>query len=122
MPTVNLRRFSEPDALKEIAPTHLLALLEPHREFFVGRGLALPATESAEPLDYAKLAEFFLSPDDIPAELVEKLHLVRQMSAAETMDKIIEAVRERQMELNFVADSSPADVAVQLFLRDRSLF
>jgi hypothetical protein len=122
MPTVNLRRFSEPDALKEIAPAHLLALLEPHREFLTGRGLTLPPAGSAAELDYEKLAPLFLSPDDIPAELVEKFHLVKQMSGKDTMDHILEVAGARQREFNFAPDSSPMDVAAQLLLKAPALF
>ena len=42
MATYNLRRFSHAEGLKAIAREHLLALLNPHKPYFDGRGLTLP--------------------------------------------------------------------------------
>jgi hypothetical protein len=122
MPTVNLRRFSEPDTLREIAPAHLLALLEPHREFLAGRGLTLPPAGSTDEPDYETLASMFLSPDDIPQGLVEKFHLVKQMSSHDAMDTILDTVREREVPIDFAPDSSPMDIAAQLLVKHRDLF
>lgn len=38
MKTVNLRRYSDPDALREISPRTLVALMDEHREFLHGSG------------------------------------------------------------------------------------
>ena len=48
--------------------------------------------------------------------------MVKQMSGPETMDKILDTVRARQMEFTFPADSSPEDVAAHLLLTNRTLF
>lgn len=128
MKTVNLRRYSEPGTLREISPRTLVGLMDEHREFFASRGVELPPLGSVQrdtgggDLDYESLATVFLSPDDIPADLVEKFHLVKQMSAPETMDKILDTVRARQMEFTFPADSSPEDVAAHLLMTNRPLF
>ena len=87
MKTVNLRRYSEPDALREISPRTLVALMDEHREFLGGKGVELPPVGEERELDYQSLATGFLSPDDIPPDLVEKFHMVKQMSAPATMDK-----------------------------------
>lgn len=122
MITVNIRRYSEPDALKEIAPGHLLALMEDHRPYLTGRGIVLPPAGREADLDYDNLARMFLSPDDIPSELVEKFHLVKQMSGQDAMDHIIETVRARQLEFTFSPDSSPTDIAAQLLTKAPALF
>ncbi len=122
MVTVNLRRYSEPDTLKEICPRLLVALMDEHREFLAGRGVELPPVGAEAELNYETLATIFLSPDDIPPELVEKFHMVKQMSSPATMDKILDTVQRRQLPLAFPKDSSPEDVAAFLLLRDRALF
>ena len=128
MITVNLRRYSEPDTLREISPRTLIALMDEHRAFLAGKGVELPPMGSlqtatgGQDLDYRSLATIFLSPDDIPPELVEKFHMVKQMSAPGTMDKIIDTVRARQTEFVFPADSSPEDVAANLLMSNRPLF
>lgn len=122
MKTVNLRRYSEPDTLREISPRTLVALMDEHREFLAGKGVDLPPVGQETELDYSAMATVFLSPDDIPPGLVEKFHMVKQMSGPETMDKILDTVRARQMEFTFPADSSPEDVAAHLLLTNRALF
>lgn len=122
MRTVNLRRYSEPDTLREISPRTLVALMDEHREFLASKGVKLPPVGEEAELKYQSLATIFLSPDDIPKELVEKFHMVKQMSGPGTMDKILDTVRARQMEFTFPADSSPEDVAAHLLLTNRPLF
>jgi hypothetical protein len=122
MTTENLRRCSESETLREIAPAHLLALMEDHRDFIAARGIKLPPPGHAADLNYTSLATLFLSPDDIPPELVEKFHLVKQMSGHDAMDKILDAVKERQLEFTFAPDSSPMDIAAQLLVTNRALF
>ncbi len=96
--------------------------MDEHREFLAGKGVMLPPVGEEAELDYRSLATIFLSPDDIPQDLVEKFHMVKQMSAPATMDKILDTVRARQMEFFFPADSSPEDVAAHLLLNNRALF
>lgn len=122
MKTVNLRRFSEPGTLREISPRALVALMDEHREFLASKGVELPPVGEEGELNYEALATVFLSPDDIPQELVERFHMVKQMSGPAQMDRILDAVRSRQLELEFAADSSPEDVAAHLLLRDKTLF
>lgn len=72
MMTVNLRRYSEPDTLQEISPRTLVTLMDEHREFLAGKGVELPPVGEEQELNYPAMATVFLSPDDIPPELVEK--------------------------------------------------
>lgn len=59
----------------------------------LGKGVELPAVgslqtaTSAEELDYQSLAGLFTSLPDIPQDLLERFHMVRQM------DRILETVR-----------------------------
>jgi len=51
MATYNLRRFSHAEGLKAIARDHLLALLNPHKLYFDGRGLTLPPLSASDGFD-----------------------------------------------------------------------
>ena len=53
--------------------------MDEHREFLAGKGVMLPPVGEEAELDYRSLATIFLSPDDIPQDLVEKFHTVKQM-------------------------------------------
>ena len=140
MKTVNLQRYSEPDALREISPRMLVALMDEHRPFLASKGVELSAVGSLQPatsaesgahrtpdpspqggegkpleLDYESLATVFTSLSDIPKDLLERFHMVRQMSGPRQMDRILEAVRARQLEFPLPLDHcSPEDVAAHL--------
>jgi len=55
MATYNLGRFAHADGLKAIAREHLLALLNPHKPYFDGRGLTLPPPSASDGIDYDQL-------------------------------------------------------------------
>ena len=55
MATYHLRRFADADGLKAIAREHLLALLQPYKTYFDGRGLTLPPPSVTDRLDYDEL-------------------------------------------------------------------
>jgi hypothetical protein len=126
MKTVNLQRYSEPDALREISPRMLVALLDEHRPFLASKGVVLPPASSPmtqEELDYQSLAGVFTSLPDIPKDLLERFHMVRQMSGPRQMDRILETVRARQLEFPLPLDHcSPEDIAAHLLLTDQTLF
>lgn len=122
MPAHGLKHFSRPETLKAIAPSRLLRFLEPHRRFFISRGLPLPLRGAGETPDYEALAKCFLSPDRrTPDELIHALWLVDEMSTAEGMDSLLSEVIRRGLRLDREADQSPADVAVQAWLLDKDI-
>jgi hypothetical protein len=96
--------------------------MDEHREFLATKGIELPPLGDGMELNYEHLARVFLSPHDIPAPLVEKFHLIKQMSSKAAMDKILDTVRERKVPVEFAPDSSPTDIATQLLLKDRKTF
>ncbi len=122
MTTVNIRRWSDADTLKEFTPDTLLDVLKEDAEFLATKGVSLPARINGVGLDYEALAKVFLSPEDIPAGLVEKFHLIGEMSGQNAMDRIVDVVRARQLPLKFPQDATPRDVAAQLLLENKSLF
>lgn len=122
MATFTLRHFSCPETLSEIAPARLLAFLEPHREFFHARDLPLPRQRSADELDCEELATIFMTPDEkTPGELINALYLVDEMATEEGMDALLAAAEKRGLKLAAGADHSSADVAVDVWLRDRGI-
>lgn len=70
MVTYNLRRFTHAEGLKGIARKHLLALLKPHKSYFVSRGLTLPPPSASDGLDYVQLVNVLMNPNaDTPKTL-----------------------------------------------------
>ena len=77
MATLNLRRFSSPESLRAIRPDRLVALLEPHREYFRSRGVQLPRTGASTAPDYDQLADAFMRTDhETPALLLDAIYYV----------------------------------------------
>jgi len=122
MPTINVRRYSEPDALREFAPRVLLALLGDHREYLGGKGVTLPPTGDGAEVDLPTLAKVFASPGDMPPKLAERFDLVGHMTGKNPMDEIVETVARWKLPITFAPDFSPADVAAHLFLQNEALF
>jgi hypothetical protein len=123
MATVALNRFSDHDTLRRIGDGFVIELLSPYGGFFTGRGLALPATAEAGPIDYEKLASILMTPDtDMPRALAEALFNIHDMSTPEGMDKLQDAAEERGLDLGLNGDTHPAGLAVRLWLRDSTLF
>ena len=122
MATYNLRRFSSVGELKAIDPEHLLALLHPHRTYFSGRGVILPAPAAAAGMDYEQLVEVLMTPDaDTPKALVDALYFVHEMATLPVMDVLIDEAEDRNIHLDEKPDPTPADVAIQVYLQDREL-
>jgi len=120
--TYNLRRFSNPDGLKAITPRHLVRLLSPFTEFLFGRGFDLPKLEEAKTLDYEQLAAVLVDPrEDTPKALIDALYVIHEMATKEGMDALLEAARDKRLELDITDNPTPADVAVLIFLADQDL-
>lgn len=125
MPTFNLRRFSDADFLKKIDQNRLHALLEPYTEYFQKRGVKIPSGKGTA-LDYEELAGVFLAPDDgLPPALVDALYLIDEMGTEEGMQELMEAIEKTsakdRISLDAAPDPTPADVATQVWLKDRNL-
>lgn len=119
MPILNLRRFANVDVLKSIRDDNLLALLEPDRDYLIGRGFSWP---NGAPLDYPVLCEILVNPDEhIPDRLVNALYLVSEMATEPGMDDLLDIAQEHGIELTNGSDPTPADVAVEMWLKHPEL-
>jgi hypothetical protein len=119
MATFRLRRFSNPEVLRAIAPRRLIAFLEPHRAFFEARGLVFPRAPSTGPIDYEALVDLFMDPGaGLPKDLLDALFLVDEMATPHGMDALLNTPG---LSLEESDEDSPADIAVQTWLLDRQL-
>lgn len=120
MATFNPRRFAQPDRLKEIAHSRLALFLHPFRDYLEGRGMTFPTNGGG--INYALLASILINPDDqTPNEMVDALYFVHEMATPEGMNQLLDAALEKDLALDHDPDSSPADIAVQVWLLDRAL-
>jgi hypothetical protein len=123
MKTVNLSQLSDPDVLREYSPRMLVALMDDHRAYLATKGIELPPVGQEDELDIEALSSVFTSTGDFPKELLDRFHMVRQMSGPRQMDRILATVQERQVQFPLpLADCSPEDIAAHLLLTNPLLF
>jgi hypothetical protein len=116
-----LRRFSDPDILRKIKQPTLIRFLLPYADYLSGRGLNLPTGEGEE-VDYLKLIEVLLAPDDdTPTGLFEALYYVDEMATQEAMDSILDDVQCRNLSIETDDETTAADVAMQTWNADKEL-
>ena len=121
MATLNPRRFAQPDALKAINPTRLLKFLDPYKSYLDGRGMKWPDNDFEE-IGYVALADILMKPDNqIPTQMVDALYFVHEMATPEEMDNLIKAARDEGIELDHDPDTTPADIAAQVWLKAPAL-
>lgn len=117
MSNLNLKLFAQPETLRAIRPDLLLGWLGPAAEYFARRGVLLPS-KPGMPIPYEELAGVFLAPTpDMPQSLVDSLHLVHGLANPEGMDALQEAALANGLRLDIGPETTPADVAVQAWLR-----
>lgn len=119
MPIFHPRRFSNPESLKRISPANLVALLLPFKDYLVSRGLQIPpATE----IDYETLVEILMNPDAaMPRELMDCLYYVHEISTPGIMIELLDEMPAGLLTFPPGGDPAPADVAAQVWLKDRTL-
>ena len=115
MPSLKLRKFSDPDWLRAIAPARLAAFLAPWRDHLADRGLALPRPPGAA-LDVDALAKILMMPTaGTPADMVEALHLVQETDSTEDMDELLRAAAARGLAISDAPDVTAAEIAMEVW-------
>ena len=117
MARFRLTRIATPGLLASIEPERLIRFLEPMQDLLVEKGFAWPDPGSVD-IDYDKLAEILHFPLEPPPEaMIESLLLVDEMSDIRQMDRILDVLRERQLDLGLAGNVTAADVAVETCLQ-----
>jgi hypothetical protein len=117
MSTLNFRQFSKPEVLQQIDKKHLIDFFEPHAEYFLGRGLDVLAELGRKEPDYAEICRILITSDDAtPDDLAEALYYVNDVASDDGAEVILDYL-DREPDL-FIAEqnSTPADLALQLWM------
>lgn len=115
MANFNLRKFSDPDRLRGIAPARLAAFLVPWRTYLARRDFLLPEGEAGT-FDYASLAQILMTPDGAtPNDMVDALYYVHETAGAQDMDELIAAVRARGIQVTHDPKATPIDLAIDVW-------
>jgi hypothetical protein len=96
-------------------------MLHHFQNYLAQRGLSIePDGESG--IDYQALAEILTNPDAaMPRELMDGLYYVHEMSTTETMIVLIDEAPPGLLSFPPDVDPTPADVAAQVWVKDRVL-
>lgn len=118
MPSFSLRRFSEPETLKAIDPSILIAFLRPFAGYLQRRALHLPDSPTDD-FDYQHLCRVLLNPDEsVPTDMVDALYYVHELSDEEGMDTLLDYLERHRVKIEIGSDRAPADVAMLVWLKD----
>lgn len=118
MATFNPKRFTRPDRLKTITPHRLINLLSSWANYFKERGVVWPSNKE-DPIPYEDIASVLMRPDGgTPEDLVDALYYIDESSSHEAMDRLFEAIEKAKVSIENDGQSSPADLAVQIWLKD----
>ena len=116
MRTFSLRQFSSAESLQSVHPQLLLGLLVRYREYFSAQGFDVGQFQGRAS-DYRAICRVLMAPgDDIPAGLIDDFCFIDEMSTPDAMDALLEAAKGARLKLEVGAESTPADVAVQVRL------
>lgn len=108
--------------LKTISPKYLARLLSPYAGFLSSRGLDLSRIDAnVNAIDYAALMRLLITSDpSMPCELIDSLHCIREVATPEAMEYLLQEAGIHGVPIDD-PDLSPADLAVQVWLHDRSI-
>ena len=121
MATFNPRVFTNTSRLKEIDPNRLIVFLSTWSDYFIGRGLDLTAADTSD-MPFDTIAAILMNPDQaVPESMVNALYYVHETARKEPMDELIERAEAAGLEIDHDEKSTPADVAVQIWLAEPDL-
>lgn len=116
MATFALRHFANAEALRTVQPTHMIALLNKHADYFDARGVDFGRL-NGHGLDYDAIAGVLMTTDEqTPSALIDDLYYVDEMATKDSMDALLDAAEAAGVTLDVGDDPTPADVAVQVRL------
>ena len=112
MKIYNLRRFSKPEFLRQVAPELLLAFLHRFPEFRI-------ELKNDGTIDYEKLGQRLASPTGkIDTAMFDALALIDEMSADRNFDLLQDVVGNKSYTMKLGDDASAADLALLLWLHE----
>lgn len=121
MPSLNFRKFADPDWLRTIAPERLVAFLSRWRTHLEQRGATLP-TRQGDVIDIDTLSKVLMTPTvSTPGDMVEALYLVQETDTAEDMDELLREAAVRGVTLPDGPTITPAELAMEVWQQDAEM-
>jgi hypothetical protein len=119
------RLFTKPDFLRKLNRFHLVEFLKPYANYLSQKGFALSeyTQDNIGVFDVNLLSEILInSSEAAPKELVEGLYAINDLSSNDGFDALIKAIHGSELESQIASDITNADLALQVWMRNRVLF
>lgn len=120
MGTTRFRNFSNLSFLQQVdKPRFLVSLLRPYSAYLRSRGVDIAELENSDEHDRQLLAIFSTADEAMPAELLEVLHRLDDLSDEAGHDKILAEVERHDIPLRGILgeELSPGELAIALHCR-----
>jgi hypothetical protein len=119
MATYSLKKFAQPDVLKNIDDDHMLRFLTPYKDYLSGRAFAFEKNGDGR-INHAQLSGILLQPtENIPEDMVDALYFIQEVASNASFDELSEIAQEAN--ISVAADLSPEDITVLIWLHDPKL-
>jgi len=119
MSNYNLRRFAQPDVLKNIGQDNLITFLKRYESYLTGRDFSFELNEDGE-LDFETLCQVLMNPsEDMDIDFVEALFFIQEMSGDEHFEELSDQAEANNISVH--EDSTATDLALALWLHDPEL-
>lgn len=120
MPVRTIRRLTKPDVFRQIEESRRLRLCSIFMAYFESAGYSLPDDPAA--LDVNRVVMVLADADrTAPQDLIDALFLIDQMATVGGRDALKRVLDDANADLPETLEWSPADLAVEAWLRDPQL-
>lgn len=122
MPTTGrrIKRLTKPNVLRQIQDDRLIEFLSAFSNYFESVEFPIPSTH--EGIDVEKLiGALSKAQRDAPDEMLDALFLVDQMATVSGRDALKRVLEDENVHVEGTIEWSPADLAVEVWLRHRPL-
>ncbi len=116
MAIMRFRRFTKPNLLRAVQRTLLETFLSRFHDDLAADGLEPPDTALPDGDYYDALVNLLLAPESLPGALNEALFAIDEMATPEGQERLEKAVTENGLQVNWAANSSREEIALQVWL------
>jgi len=118
---MSLKRFTNAKNLRGLGRPLLTGFFDRFQTELATKNVTLPAVELKDDEYYTGLAKLFLSPTELPDEMVEVLYAVVEMANDSGQERLQLAVKLKSLPLELDEHTSHMDYAMRVWLADKDL-
>jgi len=113
---MKFKRFCKPGFLQGIGRPLLGRFFDRFNESLTATGIGLPSPDAGDDAYFKSLAATLATPEGLPNDMIEAMHVIEETSNEEGQERLENAVNDSGLQLEFDAESSHGDIAMQVWL------